>query len=484
MKIDGKNVLFDRKVYVTISKFSLSEVLKKKEVLDNKSLTLCYDTQSSILYRNRIDFIISMNGDQDLKKAKIDLYNLGPEIRQFLNAYNQQENNSMLLLKNEAHWSIIVQVGYDGMALETIFSGFIHSFNMERRQTSSDVDEIWHLYCSNLPQVDKALVYIKDMKAVSGENYGGDKEFNIKRYGSVYTYEQYLLEIIANNFVMLHPEPISTTPDFNTWANTPMLATTGVKATNTSALLKELNGGQPNQSTMSVIPTQQNNMTRIKYINADRETILKNFKIFYAYPGSVKEDEELKKKWKTKGVKQVEVKADDLLGALKVYAKRIDACECSMLQKPNGFTYVYIWKAGVGGKKRYLLPTAKVWKIHNFQNVISNPDINDGALQISIILEPGIKAQDGLKLEIDDKIPSEHVSFNMNYGDSAYFINQFSNVNVGGGAMGSTNTYNKASAQKYGNIFFKKYLIVEVVHQGSTHEATWQTTMRCVGGDE
>lgn len=480
MKIDGKNVLFDRKVYVTISKFSLSEVLKKKEVLDNKSLTLCYDTQSSILYRNRIDFIISMNGDQDLKKAKIDLYNLGPEIRQFLNAYNQQENNSMLLLKNEAHWSIIVQVGYDGMALETIFSGFIHSFNMERRQTSSDVDEIWHLYCSNLPQVDKALVYIKDMKAVSGKDYGGDKEFNTM-YKQSYTWERYLLEIIGNNFVLLHPEPIAKEPE---WNRTPMLASENVKTINSVALIKEAMGGQPDQNTMSVIPTQQNNMTRIKYVNADRETILKNFKVYYSYPGGIKEDEELKYKWQHNGTGKVEVKANDLLGALKVFAKRIDACECAMLQKPNGFTYVYIWKAGAGGKKRHLLPTAKVWKIHNFQNVISNPDINDGALQISIILEPGIRAQDGLKLEIDDKIPSEHVSFNMNYGDSAYFINQFSNVNVGGGAIGSTNTYNKASAQKYGNIFFKKYLIVEVVHQGSTHEATWQTTMRCVGGDE
>ena len=171
---------------------------------------------------------------------------------------------------------------------------------------------------------------------------------------------------------------------------------------------------------------------------------------------------------------------DTLEEGLGQLAKKLDNCFALIKDDPNDTRRVIlIFPAGCVSKRTVAL--GKKWTIRNFANLLSEPAIDDNCIKLSFIMEPRMLVNDYITLTIDDEIGRSGASFNLTSG-AAYDQKMFTSTGMTGGAVGSVNTYNKNSAKKYGNIFFKWYFIWDIEHTGSTHDSRWETNVCCNGG--
>lgn len=465
-----KGYLFDRRIWVTLAPIytskekSLSFNLSEEAVLNIPgSITIAYDPIKYPTANTRIDFNVMMSGipEQNGKSlAQIDMYNLGDDIRTFLDAYNDFQGDDTASLNINKRWAVILKVGFvSGQPLTTIFSGFVSSFNMERQQTEDSVDEVWHLYCTNIPNVIGLITNEQNLKMSNRLEFSDVLNLTPEK-DIVLSWEDYLYKIIQKAEKEIRIDDIVI-------ENKKQTKQELSKHTTNSSFLNFVDGYFKDDS----LPRE---LVSAEIKNKDLNEIKKNYKIVYASRIDYKEDEDLKRKWKTKGENKFTIKSKSLDEALCFFAKKVDNCNCSIRRDArNNKTYIFIYKAGKSVPK---YTNSEKWIIKNFQNVIGQPKIDDNKLTLDLILEPNIQTFDSVSLEIDDSF-SNNVSFDLT-GNSKYDYGTFTNVGKTAG-IGMAKSYDPASAKKYGNIFYKYYCIFNLTHSGSSHENTWQTSLEC-----
>lgn len=141
-------------------------------IISENSVVICYDTNENIDYCSRIDFVTYETSVQQVytkrlaqKLCMIDIWNLGPELSQMFDIFNASEGFSDVFNRNL--WSVKLEVGYANKTIETVFEGGVTSYYVERRQTTKDVDYIYHFVCKYPIQ----KVFLGNNKAVSGVDY-------------------------------------------------------------------------------------------------------------------------------------------------------------------------------------------------------------------------------------------------------------------------------------------------------------------------
>jgi hypothetical protein len=446
MEIKGSKYQFDRIVKVTLVPFGTSKNSKGvyENIQGNGAITFLFDTQHSqnsehngSQYCTRIDFSVKQYGRVDATSvgrsiAKISVYNIESKISQLLDAYNVYDEK--INLQQTTTWKINLQVGFNGMSMTTLFSGTVNSFAKDRVQDSDKVDTVWNFYCNSRSSGNSDInFYSCNMKALPGENYSF---VNWGVGNKAVTYEEAIKQIIYNK-----------SQDVIEFFNVKSIEPSGIKK-----LIGKFFSDSATTTTYSVKNNKPfENLTPLEYL---KEITPGNFDKYFKirYAGSVlgKENESLKKKWKTNKTKGVTVSGDTLEEGLGQLAKKLDNCFALIKDDPNDTRRVIlIFPAGCVSKRTVAL--GKKWTIRNFANLLSEPAIDDNCIKLSFIMEPRMLVNDYITLTIDDEIGRSGASFNLTSG-AAYDQKMFTSTGMTGGAVGSVNTYNKNSAKKYGNI--------------------------------
>ena len=176
MIIKGDNYNFGRVVYLTISR-NMVNTQSTSYTKNEKSdvVTIVFDPKTNPKLNTRIDFWVKHTGqsmstsaNSAYALAKIDVYNIGAALKQFMDAYNLHSGGIWLEDKIK-RYACSLQVGYYGGKRTTIFTGFISSWYVERLQNETTVDNVWHLY-AQYPNTDIKFISNED-KATNGEDY-------------------------------------------------------------------------------------------------------------------------------------------------------------------------------------------------------------------------------------------------------------------------------------------------------------------------
>lgn len=456
MIINGAPVNFDRKIYLTIAKNS---VATSGQEIAGKSgsgiITLVFDPQKDRQYCPRIDAVVSQVGrfiDRNPvnSTAKISVWNLSDEIKQFLDGYNAFNNRGVPFNMVEAKKSaVVLQVGY-GNVRHTIYRGWIGSFFIERRQNEDVVDNVWHFTCA-YPGIDVPAIADRD-RAVSGTNYLNDTELTDFLQTSMSP------ELQLKEIVYRYPRTVYVNATTKAQSAASFIRNLGV----------EIDEQEQNQ-TLTLIPatakiTPENFAQHfvIKYVSDSRGT---------------DPNDKLKKEWqKELAMFSTPVDMTNLESGIDMLAILMN-CRARFGQVlDDGRQEILIWRAGTDAT------SSKNWVIKNFQNVLQPPQIGMGGIVVPIMLEPDIRPMDSLELQIDDtftgsKLPSFMASLDRMSYQAFVAGNNFAGV---GQIANSTNAEKSA---KYGNIFFKRYNISHVEHSISTHTETWRTVITTRGPD-
>ena len=139
--------------------------------------------------------------------AAIDLYNIGPALQQFMDAYNKAKDNGYWKSVQISQYVCALQVGYQGSRKTTIFAGVINSYNVERRQTDSTVDTVWHLFCAGTGGYSTTPMSQSEI-AESGQDYSAELQEQNQTMQSYISGEAYIKSI-----VMSHPRQVYTLTD-------------------------------------------------------------------------------------------------------------------------------------------------------------------------------------------------------------------------------------------------------------------------------
>lgn len=448
-----KDYNFGRVVYVTLQPAEFDSTDKSVNAADPKAITLVYDPTENINFCSRIGFWIrptQSDGDgPGMKIATIDLYNVGPAIRQFLNAYNEFDNIGLWRADHITRYKVALQVGHKSKgkaARFTIFSGWINSFNVERQQTESTVDNIWHLYCQDIidmPQPKKVDI-ISDAEQ--------RKRAILQARKTYLSGDLYIREII-----MAQPRSVL--------APTP---TTIVSGESSFTVNSEASG----ESTLVSLPTVTMPITPAN--------INQYYEIRYVQPYQYDEpDETLRQEFEETAFVSFPLDTSSLPQAL-IEVAGIRRCHAEVRPDPmRGKIFIYIYRAG---KPTVNSVTKKKepWVITNFQNLLTPPTIGGKMLRLDLLLEPRMLVQDSVELKIDKDFLAHNVpSFGLDLGGKEHFLPQAAGSNVGL-AYNVADPDHLDAMKEFGNIFNRQYKILVLEHQGDTHTNQWSTRIQCI----
>lgn len=455
MNINGTSVNFDRKIYLTIAKNS---AVRDGTSIAGKSrggvITLVFDPQKDRQYCPRIEAIVSQVGRYIDRNpinatAKISVWNLSDEIKQFLDGYNAFNERGVPYNMVEAKKSaVVLQVGY-GNVRHTLYRGWIGSFFVERRQTSDVVDNVWQFACA-YPGIDVPSLVDKD-RAVSGNDYLNDP---IEDFDSTALSPELQLKQIVYRY------PRTVFINTTTQAKS---AVSFLRGANISASDPEEN------MLMTLVPATE----VITPQNFSKYFVIK----YVSDSNGTDPDDALKNEWQNgRPMYLTGVNFQDMQRGMNMLAilKNCRAIMGNTLS--DGRQEILILRAGTNAS------SSRNWVIKNFQNVLQPPQIGMGGIVVPIMLEPDMRPMDSLELQIDDSfVGAKLPSFSASLDRMAYqaFIagNNFSGV---GQIADSTNA---AKSAKYGNIFFKRYNISHLEHSISSHTETWRTVITTRGPD-
>lgn len=460
MYIKGENYNFGRRVYFTIGKISGDPYdytgFTSEKLID--PVTICFDPRNIPQCNTRIDFwvrhqygkISALTGSS-CSIAAIDIYNIGPALEQFINAYNCSENNGEWKTKKITKYVCALQVGYDNSPLYTIFAGVINSYNVERQQTQKNVETIWHFYCAGTGgkgQTNWFPLAGEDI-AVSGKFYTQD----LVTQNKCEVYEN--AASFLRNAIMKVPRFVYS---FN----------------NTSKIVS--------QESFSVAPEQVSSF-RVPLPIAGvitEKNFDKYFKIRYSAYNTGAEDWELRYIWENTGIPlMLNLDYSDLETTVSEIAK-VKNCKASIQTEPNtGLIIINIYSPSTENKNTQ---KRSDFVVKDFQNMIKPPVVSGKLIQFTFLLEPSLRAHDTVELQLTEGFSSVHQmpSFGVNFeGQMSNWATVFAGANFEGIANVEQNQKNKKAMTKKGNIFNKKYKAIFVMHQGSTHENEWSTTVDC-----
>lgn len=456
MLINGNNYNFGRVVYLTICRNGYNPARQfYGDINSQEGVTIAFDPTTNPQLNTRIDFWVkksgySQDGTTAISKAKIDIYNIGPALQQFMNAYNAySETDSRWAEQAVKKYACCLKLGYKDGPLKTIFCGYIGSYNVERIQNDSTVDNVWHLYAQyptpGVPMVGEAN------KAVNGEDY---KELAQQWINQTFVSgEEYLKAA-----VMASPR--------ETFA---LIAAPNLPEGETFSITNQ-----------SPIPTQTKLVALPEIREITNENFDKFFQIKYQHFRTGEEYQDVKEMWqKQNPMTAWNMSYDYLPVALEEIA---NAKKCHAYLDKNddtGMQTIYIYPAG---EKPYQNQSAD-FIIEDFRNLRRPPAVSGSMLQLDMMMEPTAKPGDSFELTISKgfkKSQNNTFSFSVNISESTATAGT---VFAGSNFMGMSNVIaekEKLEAIKgTGNIFWTKYIAIFVVHQGSTHSSEWSTQVDC-----
>ncbi|MBO5705077.1 MAG: hypothetical protein J6R99_03615, partial [Alphaproteobacteria bacterium] len=194
---------FGRVIYLTFIRSITNNQLQNENFdsqwLEEKgTVTIAFDPQRNPQLNTRIDCYVKHLGDAMVGNngvyatANIDVYNIGPGLQEFFDAYNAYKFDGHIQGVDQKKFGVVLQVGYAGGAKTTVFAGHISSFVVDRQQNNNTVDNIWHFFCQYPAPVQSGRE--GSNKAKSGEDYSKPEYWNPNH--SANSWETYLKEAI------------------------------------------------------------------------------------------------------------------------------------------------------------------------------------------------------------------------------------------------------------------------------------------------
>lgn len=462
MILKGNKYNFGRVVYLTIGKIANDPY--KYTGLPTESLTdvvtIAFDPKKNPQLTTRIEFLIRhQNGSMSSitgaaqSLAAIDLYNIGPALQQFINAYNQTENEGSYWKATKIfQYVCALQVGYDGAPLHTIFAGVINSYNVERKQNNSTVDTIWHLFCAGTGGYVVTPLNQSHI-ATSGLDYSSELQQQNSLYRSFISGEEYIKTLIKSERRQVY-----------------MMRNRG----------KNYYEGD-DSFTLSEEETEQVLVALPEPIEITNENFDRFFKIRYSYFNDGEEEEWTKNKWQQEAFTGIlNIDSADLDTVIKEIAQTKNCGAEIRLDEDTGIQTIHVYstaarKASLQKKTNYV--------ITNFQNLRKPPLVSGVSIRFDMLLEPTVKPFDTFELKVTDdfkKLHQNNYSFGVNFGeDYGNWATIFAGANFDGISNTVTNLNTKSAAQQTGNVFNKKFVAINVIHQGSTHTNEWSTQVDC-----
>ena len=462
MIIKGDDYNFGRVVYLTIGR-NVLDVRTGTRALGNNTtpdtVTIVFDPKTNPQWNTRIDFWVKHVGQDSSSAANsffalanIDLYNIGPALQQFMNAYNNHQNKGYWPTDEIVKYSCSLSVGYHGGKRTRIFAGIISSWYVERLQNESTVDNVWHLY-AQYPTVDvKELP--EEQKAVSGTDYAEQAKQDLAQ--TFISGEEYLKAAImaypreTYAYVAVEEEPVAESFVLNGQMST-------IK----------------NQTDLVALPASR------VITSSDFD---KFFQIKYQHFRTGEEYPEVKQMWqKREAMESWEMDYSNLMSALSQIAEKKNCHASIQLDENTGMQTVYIYPAG---RPAYKKNTKADFTIVDFQNLRRPPGVSGSHLQLDLLLEPSAKPGDIFMLTLSKDFAKKYkdkLSFDVNYsGASQNATTMFAGANFTG-LTAMIDDAEKGAMAQTGNIFGTKYSATFIIHQGSTHSAQWSTQVDCTG---
>lgn len=399
---------------------------------------------------SRIDFWVmsrgvNSGGSSFFKTARIDIYNLGQELNSILDTYGRTETAGAWNIKKK-RIQVVLEVGHKDSGYVCIFLGQIGSFNAERIQTETSVDVVWHLFCQSAFTGDQSN---SETRATSGTDY---TSYAIKEASTGKITGQQAIK----DAIMREPRSVIS------------LEKEGMKKSGFFSFLSTGSGEEqviPTAKTVIVNEQNINDYFDIEYVMADNPTI---------------PDPLLEQSWRdVKNYTPCPV-SSDLTEAVTTIAKRWGGCEAMIDYRGayNEITVIRIWRTGLYDTVR---AGGKNWKIHNFENLLESPKASASGMDFTLFMEPSMEPQQSIELTVDPGFKPTS-SFVMNFSATeASARPMFAGTNIFGVASSITEANKMDYLGKQGNIFGKRYQIIFLEHQGSTHEKVWKTIATCKG---
>lgn len=462
MKINGNEYNFGRVVYLTIGKLVESTDPYKytgrpEEKLD-KVVTVAFDPKNNPQLNTRIDFFIRhKNGSVSsitgaaVSLAEIELYNIGPALQQFMDAYNKTEQEGTIWKGTKtSQYVCALQVGYHGGQQHTIFAGVINSYYVERKQSSSTVDTVWHLFCGgtggySITPPDQSAI------ATSGFDYSSELQRKNSLYKSFVSGEEYIKTLIKSERRQVYM--MRDRPDY---------------------YVDDSFSVEENTDEKALVPLPE--PIEITNDNFDRF-----FKIRYSYFNDGEEDEWAKSKWQNEPYTGIlNVDSYDLLNALKD-AAAVKNCGVEIrLDEDTGIQVIHIYSAAA---RKASMQKKTNFVIYDYQNLRKPPLVSGVSILFDMIMEPTAKPFDTFEMRLTDefkKLHKDKFSFGVNFGETyGNWATMFAGANFDGVTNTVTNLKTKEKVEQTGDVFNKKYVALNIIHQGSTHTNEWSTQVYC-----
>lgn len=463
MEIKGNIYNFGRVVYLTIAR-NMIDTRSPTSLIGSKPdvITIAFDPKRNPQWNTRIDFWVkhtgqtmSANANSTYALANIDIYNIGPALQQFMDAYNEHDNSGSWKETNIKKYSCSLQVGYAGGKRTTIFTGFIGSWNLERKQNDSTVDNVWHLYAQYPGGGEKVVA--EEYKATSGVDYASTAQQELPQ--TFITGEEYL-----KGAIMAFP-----------------------RETYAYVAVDEIPKEESFIATIMGAQAQEQTQTNLVALPASREITPANFDTFftikYQHFRTGEEYPQVKEMWqRQEAMTAWNMDYSNLSSALSEIAAKKNCHATIQLDENTGMQTVYIYPAG---KPAYKPGKGADFVITDFQNLRRQPGVSGGGLQLDMLLEPNAKPGDTFELRISKGFYRKYgnkLSFEPNFSDSmANATTVFSGANFLGVSNILTDDEKKTAMSQVGNVFGNKYVGIFIVHQGSTHTTEWSTQVDCWG---
>ena len=463
MLLNGVNYNFGRVVYLTLARLANAPDTDSEVLIDKDDVvTIAYDPKTNPNWVSRIDFYVrnvwqSNSGDPVFSIANIDLFNIGPALQQFMNAYNEYTKTGGKWKETQIQrYACCLQVGYAGGRRTTIFSGMISSYNVERIQTDVTVDTVWHLYCQ-YPGGNETLLE-ETKKATSGADYRAmAQQASSQAYMS--PEERLKMAIMAERRQVYTLVPVETSEDAE------------IKLSFFTTVKKD-----ESETQLTPLPS----VRKITQENFD-----KYFEIRYKRIPGGKEYTDVKQMWqKRESFYDWNRNYESLSSAISEIAHAQNCYAYMSVDWSTGKQIIYIYPAG---KPKLEADEKANFVIEDFQNLRRAPGVSGGTLQLDMLLEPGVRANDTFELKLSEgfktRLQKSNTlpSFEPNMsGVSPNATTLFAGANFIGTHNTLSDAERKESAAQVGNVFNLKYIALFVVHQGSTHKAEWSTVVDCV----
>lgn len=481
MKRNGETYNFGRVVYLTlirrVSNSRVNQTWTAEQLERDDTITLCFDpTRESYNGKNtefgqlntRIDFYVKHIGDDGVvgengfyATANIDVYNIGPALGEFLDAYNAYKSDGHFQGVNTKKYAAVLQVGYRGGERTTVFSGHISSFVMERQQSNSTIDNVWHFYCQYPdPQQNEAVS--TSQKAYSGTDYVNIWVPDRDTYSS---WEEFLRSAVANNFVrtVYTMQPVKEDIPSDSFA------------IGAGALTND------NSDQQRLLACPDNRLLALSDFD-------KYYRIKYQRSPNSEELPRVKQFWQQKvPVHSWNLNTASLQKTVNGIAHAVNCHAYIQLNEQTGIQTIYIYPAGYanivsGDNSLALRPDSASYIIQDYQNLRKPPQVAANMIHFDMMMEPDMRPGDTIELRISSDFLRDHPhpTFEASYS-MANTTTVFAGANfIGLASMGQQERRRDAIASA-GNIFNTQYIVTVVEMKGSSHSAEWSTTADCYG---